>query len=188
MAVELQLQTESGRSPQGGLGAQEPQDRVPSTVVRGGRQTTQTGYPAAAIDGREAVLRGCARRHRKDARRCTNSSGDITRWVVLSRPGVSSSSSTCPPALPCTRSSETAGRDVAAKLLQPPAVVRHMDAALSSKRAEGLGAMPVLACLSSGPSRGGSQPLRAAVGPFATVAFSYFDRLAHPSQRSASIG
>ena len=37
------------------------------------------------------------------ARRCMNVSGDITMWVVPSRHAVSSSSTTCPAALHCTR-------------------------------------------------------------------------------------
>ncbi len=44
------------------------------------------------------------------ASRCMNSSGLITRCVVPSRQGVLSVSSTCPAALSCTRSSDSAGR------------------------------------------------------------------------------
>ena len=44
------------------------------------------------------------------ASRCMNSSGLKTRCVVPSRHGVFSFSSTCPAALTCTRSSESAGR------------------------------------------------------------------------------
>ena len=47
------------------------------------------------------------------ARRCMNSSGDITKCVVPSRHGVLSLSTTCPAALVCTRSSVLSGaRDV----------------------------------------------------------------------------
>jgi len=46
------------------------------------------------------------------ASRCMNSSGDITKCVVPSRHGVliMSFNSTCPAALSCTRSSDSAGR------------------------------------------------------------------------------
>jgi len=44
------------------------------------------------------------------ARRCMNSSGDITMWVVPSRQAVLSLSTTCPALLICTRSLASAGR------------------------------------------------------------------------------
>ena len=44
------------------------------------------------------------------ARRCMNSSGDITMCVVPSRQGVLSLSTTCPAALHCTRSLASAAR------------------------------------------------------------------------------
>ena len=57
------------------------------------------------------------------ASRCMNSSGDITRWVVPSRQGVLSSSTTCPAALVCMRLvGQSPVRDVAAQLLQRLAV------------------------------------------------------------------
>ena len=72
---------------------------------------TQTGHPTDQIDSREAVngggSGGC---HTEAASRCMNSSGDIIRCVVPSRQGVLSFSSTCPAALSCNRSSDSAGR------------------------------------------------------------------------------
>lgn len=75
-----------------------------------GRQSTPIGRPTRKTDSRNPVFGGC--RHDcyySAASRCMNSSGLNTRCVVPTLHGVLSLSSTCPAALSCTRSSDSAG-------------------------------------------------------------------------------
>jgi hypothetical protein len=55
-----------------------------------------------------------------------NSSGLITRWVVPSRYGVLSFSSTCPAALSCTRSFDSAGQVIGVAQLFKPLAAVHL--------------------------------------------------------------
>ena len=71
----------------------------------------QTGHPTAEIDSGKAVAerRSRDRGPRAGSRRAT-CSGDFTKCAVPSRQSVLNNISTCPVALICTRSSESAGR------------------------------------------------------------------------------
>ena len=73
------------------------------TLVRKGCILGLNGLPAKLFYGGRG--RGAS-----SAKRCMNSSGDITRWVVPSRQGVLRLSTTCPKSLVCTRSLAKAGR------------------------------------------------------------------------------
>jgi len=75
--------------------------------LRHHQRTCSLAFGASTPWNRMRCSRG---RGTSAANRCMNSSGLITRCVVPSRHGVLSLSSTCPAALTCMRSSESAGR------------------------------------------------------------------------------
>ena len=75
-------------------------NRVTAPQDRDLREPTQSGHLIGEMERLAAVVRKCSRcRCTSAARRCMNSSGDITMCVVQSRYAVLSLSTTCPATL-----------------------------------------------------------------------------------------